>query len=133
MPFIEWEKRFDTEIETVDNQHKKLVAIINRLHEALVQLKTEEVLAGVLTELVEYTEYHFNTEEELFEKHKYPETVAHKVKHRRFIIDITKFKNDYRAGNKSISLKLTAFLKDWLLNHIARNDKAFADFIKNKK
>jgi hemerythrin len=63
---IEWEDIYSVGIEEFDNDHKKLIELINRLHQAMLDKKAKEVLGEIINELVDYTIYHFNKEEAMF-------------------------------------------------------------------
>ena len=65
MPFIEWNEKYSVHIEEIDSQHKKIFSIINRLHSALKARKGKKVIGNLLDELVDYTYYHFATEENI--------------------------------------------------------------------
>jgi hemerythrin len=73
MELIKWKDVFSVKVSEVDNQHKKLIGLINQLYDAMRVGKGREVLGSVLTELVNYTIYHFSTEERLFREYGYPE------------------------------------------------------------
>lgn len=81
MGLIKWNAFYSVNVEEIDNQHKKLIDLINQLYDAMKAGKGTEVLSTVLTELVEYTAYHFETEERLFLQQGYAEYEAHKVIH----------------------------------------------------
>jgi hemerythrin-like metal-binding protein len=81
MGFIKWNDNFSVKVSEVDNQHKELIGLINQLYDAMRVGKGREVPGSVLTELVNYTVYHFSTEERLFQEHGYPEYERHKQIH----------------------------------------------------
>ncbi len=125
MPFIEWNDTFSVGIEEIDNQHKKLIELINQLHEAVKDRKTAEVLDGILNELAEYTVYHFKTEEDYFEEFNYPETELHKKEHGMFVAKVIGYIDDNKTGKLLISLKVLNFLSYWLINHIGESDQKY--------
>ena len=60
MDFVVWNEKYSVKISTIDEQHKKLVAIINELYNSMKNGKSKEQLGKTLTDLVEYTKYHFS-------------------------------------------------------------------------
>ena len=84
MALIKWNEKYSVNVNEFDYQHKKLVDLINELHDSMKQGKTKEVLGGILDELVKYTETHFKTEEEYFDKHSYVNSMSHKREHKEF-------------------------------------------------
>ena len=124
---IRWTDIYSVGHEVIDNQHKKLINIINKLGD-----KTElndDVVIDVLSEMQKYSEYHFKTEEELFEKYNYIDTQIHKKLHGIFINHIESFKQEFNEGQLTRS-KLFEFLGKWLINHILISDKRYISCLK---
>jgi hemerythrin-like metal-binding protein len=114
---------FSVGVNEIDNQHKKLIDLINQLNDAMHAGKGAEILGKVLSELVNYTVYHFNYEESLMAQHHYDDTPAHKLEHKKFIETVGAFKQKFDSGNAVISVEIMNFLRDWLTNHIMKTDK----------
>ncbi len=77
MIFISWKKEYNTGIEEINAQHKKLVGIINELHEAKETGKAQDALDGILLKLIDYTKFHFAAEKALLEDLNYHELAKH--------------------------------------------------------
>jgi len=129
--FMPWTKDLELGIPTIDEQHKKLVAMINSLHRA-VEKNDAAGAKRVLQELIEYTGYHFGTEEKFFDQYGYPETDAHKTIHKKLVDKVLAFKRKFDAGEEFLSQELLNFLKDWLINHIGFTDRKYAPFLQSK-
>ncbi len=113
----------------MDDHHKKLFAIINRLHASLKAEKSKEVLSSLLKELLEYTKFHFKSEEQLMKSYQYSGLSEQLDQHRKFEDKIAGVKKDFEAGKTlTLSADLMNFLKDWLLKHILIIDKKYSDF-----
>jgi hemerythrin len=132
MALFLWKEEYTVDIKQIDDQHKQLVEMINELHSAMLSGKGREALGETFTGLVEYTKTHFSTEETLMSQHGYPELKAHRESHDEFTNKVTAMYNDFTEGNILISIELMNFLKDWLINHIARVDKKYAPFFSEK-
>jgi len=131
MSLINWSDNLSVNIKGLDNQHKKLVNMINELHDAMKQGKSSTVLTKILFEMVAYTKIHFKSEEELFEKYNYPEKIKHKKEHDMFVQKVNEFMNEYKSGKTNLSFELMNFLTKWLTNHIQVSDKAYSSFLNN--
>ena len=131
MALLEWNNLFNTNIEIVDEQHMELVAILNSLHDLVLKDDNNFELGILLEKLVEYTVFHFETEENLFEKYDYPEAEEHKNEHIDLANQAKKILQDYKSGSIVISSYVTNFLKDWLKNHIIHTDKKFGFYVKH--
>lgn len=128
---ISWNDSFSVGIVEMDNQHKQLVAILNDLYALLQSKSSSDELGKVLSRLVSYTKKHFADEEEFIKKHSYPDVSSQIREHKAFVDKIQNFKNDYDSGKTTISVSITSFLKDWLMNHISISDKKYGDYINN--
>lgn len=129
MSLIQWNAELSVGINPIDEQHKKLVNMINELNDALQSGKTNQVLATIFDGLTVYTIEHFGYEEELFAQYGYPESQAHNAEHAALIQQLTDLQKKMQTGNFMISVELMVFLKDWLINHILKTDKAYTKFL----
>jgi hemerythrin-like metal-binding protein len=132
MNFIEWRDDLNTNIAHIDNQHKKLVGIINKLHDAMNQGTGGQVLESVFVELENYAKVHFNDEENLLAAYKYPELDGQKTQHLEFIEKIGKLRKDFDRGRMLVSIDVLNFLRDWLLKHIKFLDMKYVPYLVSK-
>ena len=123
MALITWSNMLSTGIGEQDNQHKKLIDLINQLNDAMQAGHGADVLGKVLSELVNYTVFHFSYEEKLMAQHKYEDTPAHKAEHAKFVQTVGDFKKKFDSGSAVISVEIMNFLRDWLTSHIMKTDK----------
>ena len=129
MALIKWKDQYSVGITKIDNEHMKLVDLINKLHESMRDQKTNEVLGSIISELVDYTKFHFSTEENYFAMYNYPETESHKKAHRAFVNKISDFEKGFKTGKLMLSMEIINFLKEWLVKHIQVTDKSYSDFL----
>ncbi len=122
---INWSEELSVGIESIDNQHKKLVNMINALNEALVEGKARDVLVKIFNGLVVYTDKHFKYEEALFAQHGYQDAAEHKAQHDALVKQVLELKSKLDDGNFMIGVEVMAFLKEWLTEHIMKTDKAY--------
>jgi len=132
MGLIQWNSSLSIGINEIDEQHKKLIVMINQLQDAMRVGKGKEILGTTLNELVRYTVYHFSTEEKYFDRYDYPETATHIDEHAKFIREVSAFKKEFEEGRIGITIKLMNFLSDWLVNHIMGSDKKFGPYLNEK-
>lgn len=132
MALLNWSDNYSVGVKEIDSQHKKLVELINNLHDGMKQGKGKEILGTVLNELASYTVYHFGFEEKLFDKYGYPETIVHKRQHADLVAQVKKLVESYNNGGSVLSMDLMNFLKDWLTQHIAGSDKKYTAFLNSK-
>ena len=128
---------YRTGIDLVDDEHHRLFDIIRETNDLiraeLLHDKYDEIM-HILTELKDYTEFHFNDEEAYMEQIHYPGLAAQKRAHTAFIerlVDIDLSELDDIDDNQQDYLKeLVDFLLVWLSNHILKMDKDIGKFAK---
>ena len=129
---ITWSDELSVGVSAFDNQHKRLVALINELHDAMSAGKGSKVLGKILSELADYTVYHFKAEEAVFETYGYPGLGSHRDSHGELTRQVLDFKDQFEAGKAVLSMELMKFLTDWLTNHILDTDKAYTAFLNSR-
>ncbi|MDR2872610.1 MAG: bacteriohemerythrin [Xanthomonadaceae bacterium] len=128
MALLVWQDDLETGIEAVDNQHRRIVEMINHLH--VNHKSLDRAAAGeVIDEMIDYTLSHFAFEEELMEESGYPFTAAHKRVHEIFTRRVAEYRLRFQAG-EDVTEELKSMLSRWLFNHIRGDDKAYAETIK---
>lgn len=132
MPLFQWSPNLSVNIAEIDTQHKKLVDLINLLHDSMKEGKGKEVMGKILGDLADYTVYHFSTEEKLFEKYAYPEYARHKKEHEDLTKQVLDIKTKFTAGQTVLTMEVMNFLKNWLNNHIMQVDKKYSAFLNAK-
>ena len=97
MTFMTWNDKLSVGVASIDEDHRKLIGLIDELYEGLQSGHSKEVLCGVLDRLVDYTQYHFEREEGFLRKTGYPEIAEHKKEHdtmTEWVLDVHKqYKN----------------------------------------
>jgi methyl-accepting chemotaxis protein len=129
---IQWNDGIKVNVRKFDEQHKHLVALINKLHKAMKTNAVGHVLSQILSDLVEYTKVHFKTEEEAMQRYDFPEISMHQAKHQELIAHVAEVQEKLKTGNALISMEVMEFLKDWLVNHIQGTDKEYSPFFHAK-
>ena len=124
---IPWTSSIATGVKIVDQQHKKLVGLVNQLYAAMKSGQGKSVLEGLLQDLAQYTASHFDMEERYFDQFKYAETAAHKKMHTELKGQVMDYIARLKSGQADISMDLMNFLRDWLINHIAKTDMRYVD------
>jgi hemerythrin-like metal-binding protein len=128
MALVDWNKDLSVGVAQFDKDHKKLVEILNSLHDAMKEGKGKDKLQSLVDQMFQYAAQHLATEEKLMVKYHYPDYVSHKKEHDAFVKEVTTFKEQLDNGKILISSKVTQFLKDWLVNHICCCDKKYGPF-----
>lgn len=130
---LNWKDDYAIGVETIDEQHKHLFVIGNKIYDLLENYllpdKYDKIIE-IVTELKEYTIYHFKTEEEYMLQIKYPGYFKQKVAHDDFIkvvesIDFSGIDQDQEGHIR----KLLEFIFGWIVDHILKSDLGIKSFI----
>jgi len=132
MPFIEWTEQNKTNVKKCDDQHKKLFNIVNNLYDGMKLGKGKELMGKTFHELIDYTVYHFKTEEDLMERNKYPGFLLHLKEHEHLVKKAAELKQRFERGESVISIEVMEFLKEWLTKHTTGSDRKYGYFLNNK-
>jgi hemerythrin-like metal-binding protein len=128
-----WDDAYSVGNTVIDDQHKKLVVMINDLFQLDQDgtASTKAVFAKAFNKAGEYAQTHFNEEEKILEDANYPNLAEHKKQHVSFMSEVWKEFASFNEGSGS-PVGLARFLKKWLLNHIAVIDKQYVPYLEKK-
>lgn len=123
MSLLEWSEKYKVGNEEIDYQHERLFTMVNNLYSSLKAGDDMRLLVDVfLNQLVQYTDFHFSTEEKMMQESKYPDFAAHKAAHDALRRQVMDFQKKFVTEEASVSEELMAFLRDWLVGHIGLTD-----------
>jgi hemerythrin len=128
--FIKWDNNYSVGNPLLDNQHKTLIKLINKLHLSMQAGKGKQVLATILSDLVSYTIEHFTYEEQMMIKYSFPEFDQHKLEHKKLAQKVIELQNNFSNGSMLLTIDVLDFLKQWLSNHILVSDMKYKDKLK---
>lgn len=135
MTLFIWHDHYAIGHATIDEQHRKIVDIINLLHSVLKDGAHLEESAGagkVFDQLAEYVMTHFTYEEQLMADAGYPveKILDHKRQHDKLLGGVQEVMQAYLAGDTKALAELLPYLYgDWLIEHICHSDKEFAPYL----
>jgi hemerythrin-like metal-binding protein len=123
-----WTDKLGVGVKVLDDDHKKLIDLLNRLDDGMKKGKGKETLGKVLDGLVSYTKFHFAREEEFFAKTGYP-ALEHKREHAELVKQAEELQSRHKSGECALSIATLDFLKDWLIIHIQGTDKKYTEHL----
>lgn len=132
---FQWKERYNLGINEIDIQHKRLLEIGQKAYEiALLNDGYDhyDEIMNILDELLEYTEYHFNYEENMLKNYGYKEIHNQEEEHYYYVYKIKSIasKEDIDDNQKKTILEILDFLSQWISNHIMLSDGKYASFLK---
>ncbi|WP_456381692.1 bacteriohemerythrin [Persephonella sp.] len=132
MVLIEWSEELELGIPEIDQQHRKLVEMLNEFYTELEEGHQKEAVEHFLKNLEDYLHYHLDYEEKFMEEKGFPETDNHKKVHQMFKNLYAEEKQRYLEGDSKALRELVAFTFSWLFSHIMKTDKKYAEYLKER-
>ena len=129
MALIIWDDSYSVNDAEIDQQHKKWIEILNNMNEALLAgdgQNLDSITTRTVQEMQDYTEYHFKFEEQYLAKLDYPGLIQHRRLHKDFDSYVYSLSRDIRSGELILNTTIIKTLKNWLLEHILKEDKKYA-------
>jgi hemerythrin len=132
MAIMSWKDTYSVGIAEIDQQHKKLIELINQLNEAMTKGQGKTIAGKILGDLINYCASHFAMEEKLFDQYDYPEAAEHKTKHQKMTEKVLSLQKDFNQGKITITFDVMEFLQSWLDKHILGTDKKYGPYLNSK-
>ena len=129
MPRLEWMPALGVGNSQLDDEHKTLFALINRLDETRERQADPRALREVADELVRYIHVHFSHEESLFGSKGYPGAEGHIEEHRGFVARVAQFHAQIIDGDPAVGGEMAEYLRTWLSRHIAMSDRKYRPWL----
>ena len=131
---VEWSDDFACDIKIIDDQHKGLLDLINEMfnHASGDDEEEQAYFKSVVEKAVDYVRVHFATEEKIMRQTGYAGYEEHKKAHETFVAAVLDNARAFQKEKKINLEEFCVFLKDWVLTHVAGQDKKyFSHFRKN--
>lgn len=126
---IKWKDEYSVGITHIDQDHKKLISLLNQFTVAYDHAMSEDFEKKALEELIDYTKYHFKREEKLMSENDYPDFEAHKAKHQEMIEQVGTFVELYNEKGHDALKEISEYLTVWLISHINGTDKEYTQYL----
>jgi hemerythrin len=131
---IIWDTAWNIGCEEVDRQHHKWVELFNGLENAFLSGgKVLEVQKDTLKGVMDYTHYHFASEEKLMKEADYPESSSHRRLHKEFDTHVYEKFRSQEDGEFVLSSEILLLMKNWLLRHIQVEDQKLGRYLKTRQ
>ena len=118
--------------DTIDAQHKELISRIADFAKACEAGESKVQAVKMLDYLDEYTNFHFNAEEELQKNVNYPELPQHHEKHEEFkktIQSLYVYLDEIEGPDDKFTETVKTKVVEWLFGHIKTFDRSVAEYI----
>jgi len=123
---IRWTDAMSVGIDDLDNDHRVLIDLMNQL--ACADMRHDHITQeAVLDELVDYTVFHFEREEQHMEQAGFPGLAAHRRVHAELAEQVFAIRRKLvSSARNELGDEVLAFLSNWLQEHILKTDALYA-------
>jgi hemerythrin-like metal-binding protein len=133
MVFIEWSDQYNVGIEPIDQQHRRLVELINQLQDRVDKGVGRQRCLNTMNALTDYVLEHFADEEKLMSEIGFEELDRHQRAHQVFSAKVADIALMWGQGQTIDCHEILSFLKEWLLDHILVEDQRIGTFVDARK
>jgi hemerythrin-like metal-binding protein len=119
----------------IDTQHGVLFSLFDDIEHVTFDSAVLPDLDGIIIDLIKYIDTHFKFEEELMRSSDYPHCKRHRYEHKTMMAHVQGYLIRYKSDKESsreISIDIHDFIKSWITNHIAAEDKGLSHYLNNK-
>ena len=129
MALLTWSKRYSVGVDAWDQEHSILFGILNDFHSSMLKGQAQAVAGLLLNKLMDYTRQHFSTEERMMTEAHHPRLDHPRALHHELTAQVVEFTGRYKHGDQSMYLPLRKFMRDWLDNHVLKEDRECAAWL----
>lgn len=125
---LKWEEKFSVGVPEMDQEHQRIIAMINRLQDTFAIKNGMEMAGELLSQMTRYAQDHFRHEEKMLEACKYPRLLEQRAQHagyRRKNLALCKTTELDIAGMPTVIFN---FLSQWWTHHILEEDMRYKEF-----
>lgn len=127
---IEWDDKYSVGISIIDDEHEKLISIMNMAVILEQNSNNPKEITEVLDEMEKYAQTHFATEEAYMVKFNYPDYENHRKEHQAFSIETMAFFDNITNSNRQLICEILEHLKSWLVKHVLGTDTKYISCFK---
>lgn len=132
MDIIKWRPAYESGVQSMDEQHRQLIHLINSMYRVLRKEESSETLDSILGEMAAYAEKHLRAEEALLQEHGFPGYEEHLLLHQNYQKKVAALTKDWEQKDEMTAQNIYVFLRQWWLEHIVENDKEYGLFLTEK-
>lgn len=128
MTIMNWDQSLDVGVEKMNDEHKGLLVLMNKLHDLYENGETGSAILTTMRRLGAATAAHFKDEEEFMQSIGYDRFDSHKRIHTELLQRYGDFMEKAEAAGGKVDDEFFKFLKFWLSAHIKGIDVKYGEF-----
>lgn len=123
---FDWKNEYSVGVEEIDLQHRRLFEMGQNMSDLVSNHAGEDIydeLNAMFNELVDYTKYHFESEETLMAEVNFEGLEDHKIEHKKFVDKLSSYDLDAIDEDQAgFAMKLLKTVATWIFKHITGDD-----------
>ena len=127
--YLKWDDNYAVGIALFDEQHKKIMELLNSLLDAVKQTGKTEQCSVIITELVSQSAQHFAAEEAAMKKYNYPYYKKHLEGHTDIKMKIGELHQKCVEGDMPQTIEILKFMTHWMDSHLKDVDMNYGPFL----
>jgi len=134
MTEIKWDDSLSVNVDLIDEQHKMLIQRMKDLSDAVKSSRGAVEIGKTLGFMIDYTEFHFSTEEKHMAELGYLGLDVHRKQHDDFKSTLNEMVMEFEEDGATAQLSewVNQYLINWLVDHIKSIDTKLAVFLNDK-
>jgi hemerythrin len=127
MILVHWKDRYSVGAELVDDEHRALVARINRLYDQLMAADEPPAVSAFFADLIKAITTHFALEERILREHGYEQLPQQREDFERLLDEMLGLIDEFDCNEDTGREDLAARLEAWLSDHFETHDIRLED------
>ncbi len=127
MAYFDWNAAYDTGIPGIDYEHRRLVALLNEIHELILTGAEPRKVAALLGDFHALATAHFALEERIMRDQHFPGLRERQDTHHRLLDQVREIMDGHDAGSYGAGENLPETLRKWLSEAMDIDVKLFAE------
>jgi hemerythrin len=130
MQKIEWTESLSIGNQSLDDEHKKFIELINVLITAHNAGNIVERMDSMLNNIIAFAEDHFDHEEESMRSKRYCGLREQELAHQRLMTSMINIRNEWRKyKTQRATIDFANLLRNWIFDHLLKLDKQYGKFL----
>lgn len=129
---INWHHTYSSHVAQLDIHHNRITEMGNTIIQLLYNDSEPQTLINAIEAMLEYTLYHFTSEEKLMALYEYPGIEGHTKRHNELMRQVLEYKDRVLNGDIPEKAILQNFMEQWLMRHLLDDDRKFGAFLNEK-
>ncbi|MFQ5432347.1 MAG: bacteriohemerythrin [Nitrospinota bacterium] len=130
--YLKLDESCSTGVDKFDNQHKKLLELLNKLLGTIKEHDETSGMGALLKDLLSFAFSHFNDEEDVLRRFGYEDLEEHIKEHDKIKLMVGRLHHNYLAGNLPEAIEILEVITRWFEDHLKKTDMQYGPFLKEK-